>query len=68
MKRLVEERHMAPSQDALVEEAIAELARRVRDTDDARLWQAAADDAEFRAEGEQLDAGFAKDDLRAWES
>jgi hypothetical protein len=67
VKRLVEERHLAPSQDALVEQAIAELARRVRDADDARLWQEAGADAEFLAEAHQLDAEFTEDDLRAWE-
>jgi hypothetical protein len=50
VKHLVEERHLAPSQDALVEQAIAELARRVRDADDARLWEQAASDGEFQAE------------------
>ena len=67
VKRLVEERHLAPSQDALVEQAIAELARRVRDADDARRWRQAAVDAGFQAETRQLDAEFAADDLRAWE-
>jgi ABC-type taurine transport system ATPase subunit len=68
VKRLVEERHLAPSQDALVERAIIEFARRVRDADDARMWQAARDDAEFQAEVEQIGAEFFADDDRAWES
>jgi hypothetical protein len=68
VKRLVEERHLAPSQDALVERAIAELARRVCDADDARLWQEAGADAGFQAEADQVDAEFSSDDLRAWES
>jgi hypothetical protein len=68
VKRLVEERHLAPSQDALVEQAITELARRIRDADDARLWQGAANDADFQAEARQIDAEFGGDDLHAWES
>ena len=68
VKRLVEERHLAPSQDALVEQAIAELARRVQDADDARRWQEASSDAEFQAESRQLDIEFSGDDLCAWES
>lgn len=68
VKRLVEERHLAPSQDALVEQAIAEFARRVKDADEARLWAAAGADARFQAEAAQLDAEFAPDDLHAWES
>ena len=67
VKRLVEERHLASSQDALVERAIAELDRWVRDSDDARLWQQAADDVEFQAEAAELDVEFAADDLQAWE-
>jgi hypothetical protein len=67
VKRLVEERHMAPSQDALVEQAIAELARRVRDDDDARLWQQAAGDSEFQVEADLIETAFPADDLEAWE-
>jgi hypothetical protein len=66
VKRLVEERHIAPSQDALVEQAIAELARRVRDADDARLWEQAATDLEYQAETGRLDAEFGVDDRHAW--
>lgn len=68
VKLLVDERHLAPSQDALVEQAIVEFARRVRDADDARLWQAAATDTEFEMEALEFDGEFAPDDLRAWES
>lgn len=67
VKRLVEELRLAPSQDALVEQAIADFARRVRDAQHARLWKQAASDPEFQAEIGQLEAGFAGDDLRAWE-
>ena len=68
VKYLAEELHVAKSQDAVVEQAIAELARRVRDTYDARLWAEAGADSSFIAESEQLDAEFARDDLLAWES
>jgi hypothetical protein len=67
VKRLVNELHVAPSQDALVELAIADLARRVRDAEDARLWERAAADPEFQAEMRELEASFASEDLRAWE-
>lgn len=67
VKRLVEEEHLAPSQDALVEQAINDLARRVRDADDARLWQEAAADSDFQTESRQIDAEFSPDDLHAWE-
>ena len=50
VKRLVEVDHVAPSQDALVEHAIAELDRLVRDARDARLWSQAPHDPAFQAE------------------
>lgn len=67
VKRLVEERHLAPSQDALIEQAISELARRVRDIDDARLWDEARSDAGFQAEAQQLDDDFPGGDLHTRE-
>jgi signal transduction histidine kinase len=67
VKRLVEELHVAPSQDALVEQAIAELARQVRDAEEARLWEQAAADPEFQAEMRELDEGFAGDDPEVWD-
>ena len=67
VKRLVEEQHLASSQDALVEHAINELARRVQDAADARVWQEAAADPEFQAESLQIDAELSLDDIHAWE-
>lgn len=67
VKRLVEQEHLAPSQDALVERAISDLARRIQDAADARLWSQAATDEDFQAEAQGIDAEFAPDNLRAWE-
>lgn len=66
VKRLVDEERIAPTQDAVVEQAIQELARRLRDAGDARLWGSAARDPEFVAEARDIDAFFAEDDVRAW--
>jgi hypothetical protein len=66
VKRLVEERHIASSQDALIEQAIAEIARRVRDADDARLWSEAAVDTTLQAEIEDIEHWATQDDLDAW--
>ena len=63
----MEECHVAPTQDALVEQAISELARRLRDADDARLWQQAAESAAFQEETRQLDLEFSVDDVEAWD-
>lgn len=67
VKRLVEAEHVAPSQDALVERAIAELDRLIRDANDARLWEQAAHDLEFQAELRQISEDLPLDDLSVWE-
>ena len=68
VKRLVEVEGVASSQDALVEHAIAELDRTVRDAHDARLWREAAGDREYQAELEQIDRQLPGDDVRRWEA
>ncbi len=68
VKRLVEVEGVASSQDALVEHAIAELDRIVRDAHDAYLWSKAAEDQEFQAELEQIDKQLPGDDMGRWEA
>lgn len=67
VRKLVEEDHVAPSQDALVEKAIAELDRLTRDANDARLWSQAAGDPQLQEEVRQIDGAFPPDDLLKWE-
>lgn len=55
VKGLVEVEGVATSQDALVEHAIAELDRLVRDTHGAHLWTETARDHVFQAELRQID-------------
>jgi hypothetical protein len=55
VKRLVEVDHVAATQDALVEHAIEELDRIIRDAHEARLWSEMARDTEFQAELVQID-------------
>ena len=66
VKRLAEDRTVATTQDGVVELAIQELARRVRDRGDAEQWARAADEPDFVAESEQLDKGLASDEHVAW--
>lgn len=66
-KHLVE-LHVAPSQDAVVERAIREMDRMVRNASEADLWAQAARDPEFRQELVELDKLFAPDDTEAWQS
>jgi len=41
IKRLAEIQHIAATQDAVVEHAVAELTRQLRDIQDAHLWSGA---------------------------
>lgn len=67
VKRLVEDRQVAPTQDALVEEAITEMARRIRDADDTISWEQAASDPAFRDESAELDRAFRSEEHAAWD-
>jgi len=60
------ERKVAPTQDALVELAVDELARHVRDADEADAWASAAADPEFVAESEDLEAAYRTADAETW--
>lgn len=60
------ERKVAPTQDALVELAVDELARHVRESDESEAWAAAAVDPEFVAEADELDAAYGDTDPATW--
>ena len=66
VRDLVAEYHVAPTQDAAVELAIDELARRVRDAAEADLWTRAAQDPEFRREADEVAAAFDTADRESW--
>jgi hypothetical protein len=66
VRRLVEEQHLAPSQDALVEMALADFFMAVRHEEEARQFAEAADDPEMRAELDLLEAEFASADRETW--
>jgi hypothetical protein len=60
------ERKVAPTQDALVELAVDELARHVRAADEADAWAAAAADPEFAAQAEELEVAYRAADAETW--
>ncbi|HVC79620.1 MAG TPA: hypothetical protein VNL35_03855 [Chloroflexota bacterium] len=68
VKRLVEIDHVAGTQDALVERAIGELDRIIRDARDAQLWVEASRDADFQAEITQIEMDLPHDDSVVWDS
>lgn len=57
---------VAETQDGVVELAVDELARRLRDADEADRWAAAAEDPAFRAEALDIDAAYATADRETW--
>jgi hypothetical protein len=65
VRRLVEAQ-VAPTQDALVERAVRDLARAFRDDLHSRLWAQAGQDPEFQAEMQEIWDGLEADDRLAW--
>jgi hypothetical protein len=61
-----EEYAVAPSQDAVIELAVDELDRRLRDARDADAWAAAASDPAFRAEADDVERAYAAADGETW--
>lgn len=64
--RELADRGYATSQDALVERAVQELAWRIRDEEEARLWEQAASDPAFIAETQALEREFGDADPATW--
>ncbi len=67
VRRLVEAQ-VAPTQDALVERAVRDLAREFRDELHSQLWAQAGQDPAFQAEMREIWDGLASDDRLAWEA
>jgi hypothetical protein len=66
VREMVERRHLALTQDALVEMAIEDLAMTVRHADEAQAFRIAAEDPELAAEAAGLDRDFAPLDDESW--
>jgi hypothetical protein len=66
VRELTEEYGVAPSQDAVIELAVDELDRRLRDLREADAWAAAAEDPAFRNEADEIDAAYRPADAETW--
>ncbi len=66
VREMAERYHVAPSQDAVVELAVDELERRLREADEGEVWEAAASDPAFIAEAEETEAGYRAADRETW--
>ncbi|HEY4632969.1 MAG TPA: hypothetical protein VIH00_03545 [Candidatus Limnocylindrales bacterium] len=66
VRELAADYHVAPSQDAVVELAVDELDRRLREAREADAWEAARLDAAFAAEAGDLEAAYGSADAETW--
>jgi len=66
VRELADEYHAAPTQDAVIELAVDELQRRLREALEADAWEAAAGDSGFIGEVQELDEAFARADRETW--
>jgi hypothetical protein len=66
VRELADEYGAAPTQDAVVELAVDELQRRLREAAEADAWALAARDAAFVGEVKELEEGFATADRETW--
>jgi hypothetical protein len=57
---------LAETQDGIVELAVDELARHLREAEEAERWAAAAADPEFVTEVRAVRLGFAAADAETW--
>ncbi len=66
VRELTEDYAVASSQDAVIELAVDELDRRLRDAREGEAWAAAAADPDFQAEVADIAAAYATSDDETW--
>lgn len=66
VRELADEYHAAPTQDAVIELAVDELQRRLREDVEAKAWEAAAADPSFIGEVGELEKAYRRADRETW--
>lgn len=66
VRELTEDYAVASSQDAVIELAVEELDRRLRESREADAWACAAGDPEFQAETADIAAAYRTSDEETW--
>jgi hypothetical protein len=66
VRDMAERYRVASSQDAVIELAVDELERHLRETAEAQAWGAAASDPEFVAEVQEMEAAYRSADRETW--
>jgi hypothetical protein len=66
VREMAEQYRVAASQDAVIELAVDELERRLRDAEEAAAWEQAASDPGFVTEVGELEAAYRTADRETW--
>ena len=66
VREMAERYGVAPSQDAVIELAVDELERRIREQREAAAWDQAANDPGFHAEATELETAYGAADRETW--
>jgi len=66
VREMAERYGVAPSQDAVIELAVDELERRIREQREADAWEQAAADPQFQSEAAAVEAGYRSADRETW--
>jgi hypothetical protein len=66
VREMSERYRVAPTQDAVIELAVDELERRLRDADETTAWASAASDPDFRSETDEIQTAFRAADRETW--
>ena len=66
VREMAERYGVAASQDAVVELAVDELERRLRDEREAAAWEEAATDPGFQGEADELEVAYRSADRETW--
>ncbi len=66
VREMAERYGVAPSQDAVVELAVDELERRLREARESEAWEAAAAEVLFRDEAAEVEASYRSADRETW--
>ena len=66
VREMVDRYGVASSQDAVIELAVDELERRIREQREADAWKRAADDPQFQSEAGELEVAYSAADREAW--
>ena len=66
VREMAERYGVASSQDAVIELAVDELERRIREQQEADAWEQAAADPEFQSEVAEVEGSYLSADRETW--